>query len=188
MAKRCYSCSQENCGTTHCSCSCHNEPGDWESYQAMLEDILRHRLATGDEIIPADERQRIQFIAFNKAGGDTPGKSWTIRLSALAGQQLTGIFAQFKGDRHILNLFLNGEYADDPDLDLELMSLEKLKAEAKKLRAGIRKHRDATGHDLCWFHPELWNLLPDKIEPKPQVPPKDEFLHHCKLYRESLGD
>ena len=35
-----------------------------------------------------------------------------------------------------------------------------LVAEVRKLRAGIRKHRDSTGHDLCWHHPDLWDLLP----------------------------
>ena len=25
--------------------------------------------------------------------------------------------------------------------------------EVKKLRMGIREHRDSTGHDLCWRHP-----------------------------------
>ena len=36
-----------------------------------------------------------------------------------------------------------------------------LVAEVKKLRAGIREHRDSTGHDLCWHHPDLWALLPE---------------------------
>ena len=25
---------------------------------------------------------------------------------------------------------------------------------------GIRKHRDFTGHDLCWHHPDLWDPPP----------------------------
>ena len=33
---------------------------------------------------------------------------------------------------------------------------------SRKLRAGIRKHRDSTGHDLCWHHPDLWELLPER--------------------------
>lgn len=72
------------------------------------------------------------------------------------------------------------------DLDLESMSEDELRAEVKKLRAGIRQHRDSTGHNLCWYVPELWNLLPEKVEPQPAVPPTDEFIHHCKLYRQSL--
>jgi hypothetical protein len=74
------------------------------------------------------------------------------------------------------------------DNDLELMSVEELRSEIRKLRNGIRQHRDATGHNLCWFVPELWNLLPEKIEPQPQVPSTEEFLCNCKLYRLSLDD
>jgi 8-oxo-dGTP diphosphatase len=55
------------------------------------------------------------------------------------------------------------------------------------LREGIRKHRDSSGHDLCWFHPELWNLLPEKKNPTPDVPPWDEFMKQCAVYRASLG-
>jgi hypothetical protein len=73
------------------------------------------------------------------------------------------------------------------DKDLDLMSVEELKSEVKKLRAGIRHHRDATGHNLCWYVPELWDLLPDKVQPSPQVPEIPEFLHNCAVYRLSLG-
>lgn len=33
------------------------------------------------------------------------------------------------------------------------MNNEEPIAEVKKLRNGIRKHRDSTGHDLCWYPP-----------------------------------
>jgi hypothetical protein len=72
------------------------------------------------------------------------------------------------------------------DQDLDTMSVEDLKREVQKLRAGIRQHRDASGHNLCWYVPELWNLLPEKIIPRPQIPPTDEFLHCCEAYRLSL--
>jgi hypothetical protein len=72
------------------------------------------------------------------------------------------------------------------DDDLDSMSVDELKQEVKRLRAGIRQHRDASGHNLCWYVPELWNLLPEKIEPQPQVPPADEFLHCCRQFRLSL--
>jgi len=74
------------------------------------------------------------------------------------------------------------------DEDLRDMNPNELIAEVKKLRAGIRAHRDATGHELCWHVPELWNLLPEKVEPRPEVPPKEEFLLQCRKYRDSLGD
>jgi hypothetical protein len=72
------------------------------------------------------------------------------------------------------------------DEDLDTMSREDLLAEAKALRAGIRKHRDSTGQELCWHHPDLWNLLPEKITPAVAVPPWPNFLRGCLRYRESL--
>ena len=74
------------------------------------------------------------------------------------------------------------------DADLEAMTPEQLMAEAKRLRAGIRKHRDSTGHDLCWHHPALWGLLPERTEPVPTVPTWPEFLRGCVQYRQSLDD
>jgi hypothetical protein len=72
------------------------------------------------------------------------------------------------------------------DEDLERMSQEELIVEARKLRAGIRAHRDSTGHDLCWHHPELWALLPERTDRVPTVPNWPEFLRGCVRYRESL--
>lgn len=72
------------------------------------------------------------------------------------------------------------------DEDLEAMSREELLAEVRKLRAGIREHRDATGHDLCWYHPSLWRLLPEKTDPLPSVPAWPEFIEGCLKYRRSL--
>jgi hypothetical protein len=36
------------------------------------------------------------------------------------------------------------------DDDLAPLTREQLIAEVKRLRAGIRRHRDEAGHDLCW--------------------------------------
>ena len=74
------------------------------------------------------------------------------------------------------------------DSDLDAMSHSDLISEVLKLRAGIRAHRDSNGHNLCWYVPELWNLLPERIEPKPHVPPCDEFLMMCGKYRRSLDE
>jgi hypothetical protein len=73
-----------------------------------------------------------------------------------------------------------------PDRDLEQMSREQLIAEAKKLRAGIRAHRDSSSHDLCWHHPQLWGLLPEPVADDIAVPPWPKFLRGCVKYRESL--
>ena len=72
------------------------------------------------------------------------------------------------------------------DEDLKDLSREQLVEEVKRLRAGIRKHRDSSGHDLCWHHPELWGLLPEPIAPEVAVPPWPTFLRGCVRYRESL--
>lgn len=72
------------------------------------------------------------------------------------------------------------------DDDLQGMSRDQLLAEARKLRAGIRQHRDSTGHDLCWHHPALWGLLPERTDPQPTIPAWPEFLRGCLHYRQSL--
>jgi hypothetical protein len=72
------------------------------------------------------------------------------------------------------------------DDDLDGMSREELVEQVKRLRAGIRKHRDSSGHDLCWHHPDLWGLLPEPFEPDVAVPPWPKFLRGCLKYRESL--
>ena len=72
--------------------------------------------------------------------------------------------------------------------DLAGMSREQLIEEVKKLRRGIRAHRDSTGHALCWHHPELWGLLPEKLDPLPTVPTWPEFLRGCVRYRQSLDE
>ena len=72
------------------------------------------------------------------------------------------------------------------DEDVDQMSREQLVAEVKRLRQGIRKHRDSTGHELCWHHPDLWALLPDATDPLPAVPDWPQFLQGCIRYRQSL--
>lgn len=74
------------------------------------------------------------------------------------------------------------------DEDLDRMSREELIAEAKELRHGIRVHRDTTGHDLCWHHPALWGLLPERQDPLPTVPDWPQFLRGCIRYRQSLDE
>jgi hypothetical protein len=75
---------------------------------------------------------------------------------------------------------------ENSDADLEAMSRDRLVAEVKRLRAAIRAHRDSSGHALCWHHPQLWGLLPERIEPDIAVPEWPQFLRGCLRYRESL--
>jgi hypothetical protein len=74
------------------------------------------------------------------------------------------------------------------DTDLEGMPREQLIEEVRKLRQGIREHRDASGHELCWHHPALWGLLPEKSDPVPSVPSWPQFLRGCLRYRQSLDE
>jgi hypothetical protein len=74
------------------------------------------------------------------------------------------------------------------DKDLESMSREQLIEEVKKLRYGIRQHRDSTQHELCWHHPALWGLLPENTDPVPVVPGWPQFMQGCIKYRQSLDE
>jgi hypothetical protein len=72
------------------------------------------------------------------------------------------------------------------DADLDGMDRAALIEEVRRLRAGIRAHRDSSGHDLCWHHPKLWGLLPEQVAPEVAVPPWPKFLRGCLAYREAL--
>lgn len=74
------------------------------------------------------------------------------------------------------------------DEDLETMTREALIDEVKKLRRGIREHRDSSRHGLCWHHPALWGLLPERTDPVPVVPEWPEFFKGCIRYRQSLDE
>lgn len=74
------------------------------------------------------------------------------------------------------------------DDDIQALSREALIEEVRGLRAGIRAHRDSVGQELCWHHPQLWGLLPEKTDPLPEVPEWPVFLRGCLKYRQSLDD
>src|SRR5262245_54228815 len=74
------------------------------------------------------------------------------------------------------------------DGDLTSFNRDALVAEVKRLRNGIRAHRDSSGQGLCWHHPGLWGLLPDVTDPLPEVPAWPQFLRGCLKYRESLDE
>jgi hypothetical protein len=74
------------------------------------------------------------------------------------------------------------------DDDLDALTKEQLLVEIKKLRAAVRTHRDESGHELCWHQPALWNLLPEKVQPKVAVPEWPQFMRGCVRYRQSLDE
>jgi len=74
------------------------------------------------------------------------------------------------------------------DGDLDAMDRDVLAAEVRRLRAAIREHRDASRHGLCWHHPKMWALLPERVEPSILVPEWPQFLRGCVRYRQSLDD
>ena len=77
---------------------------------------------------------------------------------------------------------------DARDADLDSLGPDELRAEVRRLRAGIRAHRDSTGQDLCWHHPALWGLLPERTDPQPVVPDWPHFMEGCIRYRLSLDE
>jgi hypothetical protein len=72
------------------------------------------------------------------------------------------------------------------DQDLDQLTRDELIAEIKALRQAIREHRDASLHDLCWYQPELWGLLPEESHAQIRVPTRDQFLKGCEIFRDSL--
>jgi hypothetical protein len=72
------------------------------------------------------------------------------------------------------------------DKDLGNLTREQLMANVKELRAAIREHRDASLHDLCWYQPKLWGLLPEKTSAEIQVPTREKFMKGCEAFRNSL--
>lgn len=166
---------------------------DWTDLRDMLTNIRQHVLSTGDTVMQGDDLgfhyqpRRVARLGYISR----TGRVWTIQVTRIGEKPLGPLEELIKtseGKRKILEA-LNGEPdPQDLDRDLELMDRDQLVQEARRLRAGIRQHRDAKGHNLCWYVPELWDLLPDKARPSPEPPPRDEFLHHCAVYRDSLNE
>jgi hypothetical protein len=78
--------------------------------------------------------------------------------------------------------------ANEIDSDLDAMTREQLVEQVTILRQGIREHRDSSLHALCWHHPGLWGLLPERTDPQPVVPEWPQFLEGCLHYRRSLDE
>ncbi len=79
-------------------------------------------------------------------------------------------------------------YRRDMDDDLDALDRDQLVALVKRMRAAIREHRDSSLHELCWHHPQLWGVLPEKTDPQPVVPAWPQFMRGCIRYRQSLDE
>ena len=53
------------------------------------------------------------------------------------------------------------------DEDLFQMTRDDLIEEVRRLRQGIRQHRDSNLHELCWHHPSLWGVIAGKDRSDP---------------------
>jgi hypothetical protein len=72
------------------------------------------------------------------------------------------------------------------DKDVDFMYRSQLKDEVRRLRNGIRQHRDEKGHDRCWLDDQrLYALLNDGVEADMKLPCKPEFLENCDKYWET---
>ena len=69
------------------------------------------------------------------------------------------------------------------DKDLTSMTRDRLEAEASRLRAGIRQHRDERGDDRCWLDDQrLYALLPETVNAVTKLPPREVFLKSCERF------
>lgn len=70
----------------------------------------------------------------------------------------------------------------DTDDDLLTLSREDLLEEARRLRNGIRDHRDQRGDDRCWLDDDkLYQLLPERL-PAPTAMDAELMLPNCKRF------
>lgn len=84
--------------------------------------------------------------------------------------------------------------------DVEFMDRVQLKAEVRRLRSELQEVRrttqswlDQQGHNRCWYYPELFVKLAEKLGLKmtdePSLPPRAEFEAGCKRYQiEEFGE
>jgi hypothetical protein len=61
--------------------------------------------------------------------------------------------------------------------------IARLRAEADRLKAAIRKHRDQRGDDRCWLDDrELYAAIGEADTADLALPPECEFLESCRRY------
>ncbi|MEK7583902.1 MAG: hypothetical protein AAB490_01545 [Patescibacteria group bacterium] len=69
------------------------------------------------------------------------------------------------------------------DTDVEKMAQGQLRREVKRLRDGLRKHRDARSNSRCWHNDlGLYGLLPEGKKPGKMLGDEKMLLRNCKRY------
>jgi len=64
--------------------------------------------------------------------------------------------------------------------------IKALKKRVRVLEKAIKKHREQTGHNMCWENDEeLWAILGDGVRLDHTPPPWGEFMTRCAAYRQS---
>jgi len=74
------------------------------------------------------------------------------------------------------------------DPDIENMSLDELKQSLQKARDLVRDIFKPKGHNACWFHSELAEILPEKVELNTILPPEIEFKRNCDRFNDYVRD
>ena len=72
------------------------------------------------------------------------------------------------------------------DEDLDSMSREDLRQEVRRLREGVRRHRDSSGPSCAGTIQTSGGSPPESTDPVPEVPAWPQFIRACIRYRESL--
>ena len=74
------------------------------------------------------------------------------------------------------------------DPDIEKMSIAELKSSLQRARDLARQILNPKGHNACWFHSELTEILPEKVELNTILPPEIEFKRNCDRFNDFVRD
>ena len=70
------------------------------------------------------------------------------------------------------------------DPDIENMSVTELKQSLQKARDIVREIFKPKSHDVCWFHNELSQILPEEVKLETILPPEIEFKRNCDRFNQ----
>jgi hypothetical protein len=67
--------------------------------------------------------------------------------------------------------------------------MNKIEEQYVKAKAVVEKWNNKTGHDCCWYYPELFKELAEIFGIPPQnqsLPSREEFENGCKRYQDEI--